>query len=307
MTSLTLNQLTLLVAVVDAGSFSEAAIEIGCTQSRISHAIAELERSLGARLLIRSRTGCVPTEAGLRVLQSARLILRLVTDLPTVAHGNSTVTAHLRIACFRSVGTQVLPTVLAALSRDYPDIHIDVDDSGDGYSDTIIKMVAQGRADIGIARQNEHSSLLQFGYLRDHYSAVVPATLPIGVTADWSTFQGLDYIQPQNADGATTLELCRAAGFLGKAARRMTNDLSILSLVARGLGFAILPRLAAYPLPTGTKLAGIPITLERNIAIYVGDNAAQLQATTILLRYLRDKVILRSTDVYQAGVITLDC
>ena len=38
-----LSQLGVLVAVADAGSFSAAALELECTQSRISHAIAELE------------------------------------------------------------------------------------------------------------------------------------------------------------------------------------------------------------------------------------------------------------------------
>ncbi|HEX7648607.1 MAG TPA: LysR family transcriptional regulator, partial [Noviherbaspirillum sp.] len=71
MAGIKFNQLEILVAVVDAGSFSAAATELDCTQSRISHAIAELERGVGTRLLERSRAGCMPTEAGLRVLQKA--------------------------------------------------------------------------------------------------------------------------------------------------------------------------------------------------------------------------------------------
>jgi DNA-binding transcriptional LysR family regulator len=63
-----LSQLHMLVAVADHGSFSAAAAELGCTQSRISHAIAALERELGTRLLARSRDGSLPTGAGLRVL-----------------------------------------------------------------------------------------------------------------------------------------------------------------------------------------------------------------------------------------------
>lgn len=53
MAKITLNQLEMLVSAVDFGGFSAASAELGCTQSRISHAVAELERLVGARLLIR--------------------------------------------------------------------------------------------------------------------------------------------------------------------------------------------------------------------------------------------------------------
>ena len=57
MEKIKLNQLEMLVAAVDTGSFSAAGTELGCTQSRISHGIAELERRVGAKLLVRSRSG----------------------------------------------------------------------------------------------------------------------------------------------------------------------------------------------------------------------------------------------------------
>jgi DNA-binding transcriptional LysR family regulator len=306
MSGIKLNQLEILVAVVDAGSFSAAAAELGCTQSRISHAIAELEKAVGTRVLVRSRAGCAPTEAGLRVLQKARQILRIAAGIPAAAAGDDAVAAQVRIACFRSVGTHLLPPVLEALGRKHPGIRVDVDDSADGYSSEIVKAVEQGRADIGIARRSDDRSLVQLRYLHDAYAAVVPSDVRVRNPATWKQFDGLHYIQPQNADGAGTLERCRAAGYQGKASRRMTNDLGILAMVARGLGFAIMPRLASHPVPPGAKLAGIPIELTRELALYMTEDTARLNAVKIVARFLRDKKIIATTDVYRAGVIGFD-
>jgi DNA-binding transcriptional LysR family regulator len=62
--NITTAQLRILVAVVDATSFSAAAARIGMTQSGASQAIRALETALGAKLLERGRGGVVPTEIG---------------------------------------------------------------------------------------------------------------------------------------------------------------------------------------------------------------------------------------------------
>jgi DNA-binding transcriptional LysR family regulator len=306
MPKIKLNQLEVLVAVAEAGSFSAAALELECTQSRVSHAIAELERSVGTPLLVRSRSGCTATEAGFKVLQKARQILRIADSIPSAAAGEEAVAAQVRIACFRSVGTHLLPAVLEALARNHPGIEVDIDDSGDGYSSAIIKAVEQGRADIGIARRSDNRQLVQLRYLHDAYSAIVPVRVQPRAPVAWEQFAGLQYIQPKNADGAATLERCRAAGYGGKAARRMTNDLGILEMVSRGLGFTIMPRLASYPVPPGAKMIDVPISLKRELALYMSEDAARLKAVKIVARFLRDKKIIAATDVYRSGGVGFD-
>ena len=86
----------------------------------------------------------------------------------------------------------------------------------------------------------------------------------------------------------------------------MTNDLRILAMVARGLGFTIMPRLASYPVPAGSKLADIPIDLKRNLALYMREDTSHLNAVKIVTRFLRDKRIITGTDVYRAGGVGFD-
>ncbi|MBC8103026.1 MAG: LysR family transcriptional regulator [Cytophagales bacterium] len=70
------SQIELLVALVDTGSFSQAASDIGVSQSAVSHGLARLETELGVTLVERGRRGISLTEAGREVLGHAREVLR---------------------------------------------------------------------------------------------------------------------------------------------------------------------------------------------------------------------------------------
>jgi DNA-binding transcriptional LysR family regulator len=304
MEKLKLGQLEMLVAAVDAGSFSAAALELDCTQSRISHAIAELERIVGARLLERSRSGCVPTDAGYRVLVKARQMLRLAGSLAQAVKEEAVVSGHVRIACFRSAGTHLLPHVLEALAESHPGIRIDVNDGCPDYED-IVAAVKQGMAEIGITREDTAAGLESTPLGYDNYVLVLPAGLRTSDPVDWRMLAGLPFIQSQNAGSSWIVEQCRAAGLPLKAARRLSSDSGITAMVARGLGFAIFPQLATFPTPPGIRIAALPIEARRPIALVTTADNARNKAVRIVLRQVREKAGLRRTDAYRAGAILL--
>jgi DNA-binding transcriptional LysR family regulator len=76
-----LRQLRCLVAIVDEGSFTDAAIALGVSQAAVSRTLASLERALGVRLLRRTSREVTPTGTGLRVVAHARRVLGEVDDL----------------------------------------------------------------------------------------------------------------------------------------------------------------------------------------------------------------------------------
>ncbi|SEQ68301.1 LysR family transcriptional regulator [Microlunatus flavus] len=83
--SVELRQLRALVAVVDEGSFTDAAIALGTTQASVSRAVAALEANLGARVLRRTTRSVAPNAVGARVLDHARQALAAVQALEQVA------------------------------------------------------------------------------------------------------------------------------------------------------------------------------------------------------------------------------
>ncbi len=89
-----LRQLRALTAVIDEGTFTDAAIALQTSQASVSRAVAELERTLGVRLLLRTSQGARPTVLGRRVAEHARRVLaevvlieRLGEQRPAAAPG----------------------------------------------------------------------------------------------------------------------------------------------------------------------------------------------------------------------------
>ncbi|MFJ5862048.1 LysR family transcriptional regulator [Pseudarthrobacter sp. NPDC092439] len=70
-----LRYLRALVAVVDAETFTDAAIELGTSQAAVSRSIAALEKALGMQVLQRTTRSVAPTPAGERIIDHARRIL----------------------------------------------------------------------------------------------------------------------------------------------------------------------------------------------------------------------------------------
>src|SRR5438105_11258614 len=85
-----LRQLRCLVAIAEAGSFTDAGIDLGISQAAASRTLASLERALGVRLLRRTSREVTPTAAGSRVLAHARRVLGEVSDLVRAATSGHT-------------------------------------------------------------------------------------------------------------------------------------------------------------------------------------------------------------------------
>ena len=89
---LELRHLRCLVAIVDTGTFTDAAIELGLSQAAVSRNLIALEKVLGVRLLHRTSRTVTPTTAGVHVLAQARQVLAAADNLVAEA-----ATGHTRL------------------------------------------------------------------------------------------------------------------------------------------------------------------------------------------------------------------
>jgi DNA-binding transcriptional LysR family regulator len=300
--ALKLNQLHMLVAVAEHGSFSAAAAELGCTQSRISHAIAELERELGSRLLARTHGGSLPTDAGQRVLDQARQMLRLEERLRACVHMDDAVAGRVRIACFRSIGTHLLPYAAEALARRHPDLVLDIDDACNDRLD-VIAALRSGRADVGIAQLPVENGFVVHPYVADDYMLVVPATRGFAAPVTWDQLHGLPFIRLGCSGADAILARCRAAGLDVVAERTLGNDTSIAAMVGRGMGWSILPRLATFPEPDEVRVLPLPIPARRQFALAGSKEAMGSRGVKAVLDVLRDRRLLAATRAGEAGIV----
>ncbi|MGR0158689.1 LysR family transcriptional regulator [Paenarthrobacter nitroguajacolicus] len=148
MAEFTLRQLEYFVAVLDHGSLTKAASESNISQAAASMAIAQLEKSLGLDLLIRTRAKRVePTPAGLELGVRARRILRETADL----HGGALLGSHeemrgrVSIGCMVAVSPRVIPELIGYFAETWPEVELDF---VEGAAEDLQKAVGEGDLDL---------------------------------------------------------------------------------------------------------------------------------------------------------------
>ncbi|MCW5255101.1 LysR family transcriptional regulator [Verminephrobacter aporrectodeae subsp. tuberculatae] len=95
-----ISQLRTLQTVAEIGSFSSAAIELGCSQSNVSYAVNEFEKLMGYRVFERSGQGCVLTSDGAGAVRQVVVLLNLFDELTK----KTTPQGKARILCSTCVG-----------------------------------------------------------------------------------------------------------------------------------------------------------------------------------------------------------
>ena len=88
------NGISVLAAVVEAGSFVRAATALGVTQPAVSRAIGRLEARIGVRLLDRTTRSVTLTADGRRLYEEVHPLLSGISDAVTLASGSSTIVAR---------------------------------------------------------------------------------------------------------------------------------------------------------------------------------------------------------------------
>jgi DNA-binding transcriptional LysR family regulator len=144
-----LHDLHAFAAVIQSGSISKAAREIGVTQSALSQMIADLETALRVRLLDRSTRGVAPTVFGDVLLRRSRAALdELRHGMEEIAFLSDQTTGQVRIGCPESISSAVLPPIAQLFFRQHPKAVLDVDDVNFGRLAPLIDR----RIDLVIAR-----------------------------------------------------------------------------------------------------------------------------------------------------------
>ncbi len=122
-----LGDLAAFEKVADRGSFTRAAVELGMSTSALSHAIKNLEARLGIRLLQRSNRSVAPSEAGEEFLRTLAPALRdIERGLERLHSWRDSASGTVRITTVRHAYETIIRPVLPQLSRDYPDVTVEV-------------------------------------------------------------------------------------------------------------------------------------------------------------------------------------
>ncbi|MBB3655228.1 DNA-binding transcriptional LysR family regulator [Rhizobium sp. BK650] len=133
------------LAVLQHGSLSAAARELGLTQPTIGRHIDALEEAVGAELFTRSSNGLLPTDMALDLQPYAETLATTAAALlRTASSQRDKVEGTVRISASEVIGIEVLPPIIADLQEAYPGLHVEL-----SASDTLEDLMNR-EADIAV-------------------------------------------------------------------------------------------------------------------------------------------------------------
>jgi len=238
----------LFIRVVDLGSFSKAAADMGMGQPSATKLVVQLEKQLGSRLLHRSTRGVTPTEIGALYYAKCKLIAHHVEEAETVAALlQSQVQGGLRITTSVAFGRRVLVPLVLRFMEIHPKLQIELN-----FEDRYVNLVEQG-IDVAIRMGPLADSTLGARYLGINPWVVVASPEYIkkhGAPADPAGLAAHDALVYSTVQGDARWHFTGAEGHalpVSVSGPLRSNNLSALLVAARGgMGIAALPKYVAH-------------------------------------------------------------
>lgn len=242
------------LAVVDAGSFTQAALRIRVTQPALSTGVAELEKLVGTPLFIRNRRQIRLTGAGGRFLPIARDLERGFRAADGFGRESDRQASDLKLGVIRSAPGEILQAIAAALR---PGFAIEVIENSD----------SELRAALGSGRIHMALVPLRAGERGHHVTPLYEEPLTMFVASD-HPLAGRIEVAPEELAAETMIarrscEFLRATsrfftrhGVRPRFALRSESDERCLRMVAAGVGITTAPVSLAIDGIVPLKVAG---------------------------------------------------
>lgn len=246
-----LRQIHQFLALAETLNFREAAERLHMSQPPLSVSIRKLEEDIGVALFERTTRQVTLTEAGEALLPELRKALLHVQQAKRYAlEAGAGERGKLTLGSVGSATLALIPRLIPEFRQRYPGIALELREQP---SSGVLELVENGQVDVGLVRfplpqattleviplvwepmilvVPQDSALALSGRRRVHLSEVADQPL-----IDYPHTEGLHYV---------LLQLCQAAGFVPKLTHSTTQVLAAISLVACGLGVALVPALHA--------------------------------------------------------------
>ena len=253
--------LHLFAAVMEHGTITAAAAAVNLSLAAASARLKALEDATGARLLVRSKAGATPTDAGRALARHANRVLAelesLHVDMASFGHG---LRGTLRLLCNTAAMSEALPRQMGRFLSTTPDLDIDVQELP---SEAVIDALRRGTADLGIVADHvDTAGLLVRPWVDDRLVAMLPSRWAIGRRRTMAYGELLEHpLVGLPRDSGLSRFLAAQASRSGRVPRhrvRLGGFDAVARLVAAGAGAAVMPESAAARHGgTGTRVVAL--------------------------------------------------
>src|SRR4051812_9008504 len=286
-----LGRLRALHAVASYKTVLAAGEALHCTPSAVSQQLAKLERETGATLVEKDGRGLRLTEAGRLLAQHAERVLATVDEAEAaLAAHRDTVVGRLTVAAFATACRALLPWALHKLAADHPQLSIGLVEANPHEG---LEALHRGHVDLAVL---------------DDWPEVA-LRYPAGIAHVELGWDVADLVVPagHRLTGTTTLAKCRDERWISAKAGDICHEWLLrvqpgvqpdfhvgefetqLTLIAAGLGVAIIPRLARPAvLPAEVRVVEINPAPRRRVVIAWREAAAARPAIRAAEQALRE-------------------
>lgn len=244
---------------VDAGSMSEAARRLDLTPAAVAQQIRALERELGTALLARAGRTVSPTEAGHRLAERSRPLLREFGNLKAAVN-EEVATGELRIGAINTGLLSLLPEALARFGRIHPQVRVQI---LSGNSVDLFEDVQRGELDAAICLHPQFAlpKTTAWALLREEpLVALAPARLARRDPHELLSREPFIRYDRNVGGGKQADRYLRRAGIVPRERFELGSLAAIAMMVDKGLGVSLVPDIAS-PLTAGLKVARLTLPL----------------------------------------------
>jgi LysR family hydrogen peroxide-inducible transcriptional activator len=244
---ITLKQLRYLSALAEHRHFGRAAEACSVTQPALSMQIRDLERQLGVQLVERRPGDIVLTDIGLDVAGRSEQILSAARDLVDFArHRARVLTGRLTLGIIPTLAPYVLPRVLAALQRSYPDLQIELRET---QTRVLLEELGRGQLDaVMLALPLSDHEIETMALFEDPFVLAVPAADPrsdaMRVSPRDIEHDRLILLEEGHCLRDQALAFCSNARRGGPMGLGATSLATVMQMVANGYGVTLVPQIA---------------------------------------------------------------
>ncbi|MBE4574257.1 DNA-binding transcriptional regulator OxyR [Vibrio navarrensis] len=242
-----IRDLEYLVSLAEHKHFRKAAEACFVSQPTLSGQIRKLEEEIGTILLERSSRRVLFTDAGLQLVDQAKVILREVKTFKEMASGqNGEMSGPMHIGFIPTLGPYLLPRIIPQLKERYPQLELFLHEA---QTQQLVNQLEAGKLDcLILASVAETEPFKEIDIYNEPLSIAVP------LNHEWAKQEQLDMLE---LNGKTVLALgdghclrdqalgfCFAAGARDDERFKATSLETLRNMVAAGAGITLLPELS---------------------------------------------------------------